>query len=79
MTKSGIVRTVDGGEQWTKHVVPFQITGPLIFHPREENWILARGVLDGKVIIKKLVVSWKIHIFLLSFLCIAYKVLSLEN
>lgn len=60
MTKSGIVRTVDGGEQWTKHVVPFQITGPLIFHPREENWILARGVLDGKVYLSKdFGLTWK--------------------
>ena len=48
-TNSHIVRTVDGGETWTKNTVPFQVTGPLIFHPREEDWILGRGVVDGKV------------------------------
>ena len=29
--------------------MPFQVTGPLLFHPREEDWVLARGVVDGKV------------------------------
>ena len=46
---SVIVRTVDGGETWTNHKLPFQVTGPLIFHPREEDWILGRGVVNGKV------------------------------
>ena len=45
------MRTLNGGKTWTKHAVPFQITGPLLFHPRQENWILARGSLDGKVMI----------------------------
>ncbi|XP_067029526.1 uncharacterized protein [Acropora muricata] len=48
LDKMGIVRTLNGGTTWTKHSVPFQITGPLLFHPRQENWILARGSLDGK-------------------------------
>jgi len=41
--------TEDGGESWKKVVVPFQISGPLLFHPREENWILARAVINGRV------------------------------
>lgn len=48
-TKSGLVMTEDGGESWKKVVVPFQISGPLLFHPREENWILARAVINGRV------------------------------
>lgn len=46
---SHIVRTVDGGKTWTQHSVPFQVTGLLLFHPREEDWILGRGLVDGKV------------------------------
>ena len=46
---SVIVRTIDGGEKWTNHQLPFQVTGPLLFHPREEDWILGRGVVNGKV------------------------------
>jgi len=41
--------TEDGGKNWKKVIVPFQISGPLLFHPREENWILARAVLNGRV------------------------------
>ena len=46
---SVIVRTIDGGEKWTNHQLPFQVTGPLLFHPREEDWILGRGVVNGQV------------------------------
>lgn len=46
---SVIVRTTDGGVTWTNHELPFQVTGPLLFHPREEDWILGRGVVNGKV------------------------------
>ena len=46
---SGIVMTEDGGESWRKIKVPFQISGPLLFHPHEENWILARAVVNGMV------------------------------
>ena len=49
LRNSVIVRTIDGGETWTNHKLPFQVTGPLIFHPREEDWILGRGVVNGKV------------------------------
>ena len=48
-TKSGLVMTEDGGESWKKVIVPFQISGPLLFHPREENLILARAVINGRV------------------------------
>ena len=48
-SNSGIVMTEDGGNTWKKVVVPFQISGPLLFHPREENWILARAVVNGRV------------------------------
>ena len=48
-TKSGLVMTEDGGKSWKKVIVPFQISGPLLFHPREENWILARAVINGRV------------------------------
>ena len=48
-TKSGLVMTEDGGKSWKKVLAPFQISGPLLFHPREENWILARAVINGRV------------------------------
>ena len=49
LRNSVIVRTIDGGEKWTNHQLPFQVTGPLLFHPRQEDWILGRGVVNGKV------------------------------
>ena len=48
-TKSGLVMTEDGGKNWKKVVLPFQISGPLLFHPHNENWILAQAVINGKV------------------------------
>ena len=48
-TKSALVMTEDGGKSWKKGQVPFQISGPLLFHPRKENWILARAVINGRV------------------------------
>ncbi|KAJ7388869.1 Sortilin [Desmophyllum pertusum] len=50
---SGIVMTEDGGESWRKIKVPFQISGPLLFHPHEENWILARAVVNGMAYLSK--------------------------
>ena len=46
---SVILRTIDGGETWTNHELPFQVTRPLLFHPRQEDWILGRGVVNAKV------------------------------
>lgn len=58
--KTGIVRTLNGGITWAKHSAPFQITGPLLFHPRQENWILARGSIDGKAYLSKdFGMTWK--------------------
>ncbi|CAH3016922.1 unnamed protein product [Porites evermanni] len=53
LRNSVIVRTIDGGETWTNYQLPFQVTGPLLFHPREEDWILGRGVVNGKVFLSK--------------------------
>lgn len=59
-TKSGLVMTEDGGESWKKVIVPFQISGPLLFHPREENWILARAVINGRAFLSTdFGVTWK--------------------
>ncbi|KAJ7347165.1 Sortilin, partial [Desmophyllum pertusum] len=30
-----------------------QISGPLLFHPHEENWILARAVVNGMAYLSK--------------------------
>lgn len=46
-TQSGLVITKNGGKSWEKMKVPFQISGPLLFHPWKEDWILARAVVNG--------------------------------
>ena len=45
--KSELYITTDGAASkppFRKVVLGFVIDGPLIFHPREENWILVKGI-----------------------------------
>lgn len=46
-TQSGLVITKNGGNSWEQVKCPFQISGPLLFHPRQEDWILAKAVVNG--------------------------------